>query len=221
MIESREQILEYFTRHNYDFLPGKDPNTFKPFPHAKILDLGTNLGMVAAYWALNGAHVTSYEADPETYKLATEMFDRTNLKVNVINKAIWSHSGTIGFKGVGHMDGDRLCRNGQMDSSSEAVQVPCITLTEALGDTIWDCVKIDIEGAEFEVLMSTDSKVLENIKYMNLEIHEQKHHPDWLIPEQVEQLRGKLEKQFEIRPSIYSSNHWHLFNARLSNPQSR
>jgi FkbM family methyltransferase len=164
---------------------------------------------------MNRCDVTSYEADPETYRLATEMFQQLNLKVEAVNIAIWSHPGHIGFKGVGHMDGNRSCRNGQVDSSSGSVLVPCITLVQALGDKIWDCVKIDIEGSEFEVLMNTDPDALGNIKYMNLEIHEQKYDPAWMTQDQVQQLRNKLKHIFEIRPSVYSTGHWHLFNEVL------
>jgi FkbM family methyltransferase len=211
MIETREQLLEYFKKHNYDFLPGADPNTFQPFPEAKVLDLGMNLGIVAGYWAMNGVNVTSYEADPETYEMATDMFQRLNLEVEAINTAIWSHTGSIRFKGVSHADGDRQCRNGQIDSSLDSVLVPCITLSQALGDKVWDCVKIDIEGAEFEVLMNTSLEAWKNTKYVNLEIHEQRYHPAWMTPSKVQQLRNRLKQVFEIRPSVYSTGHWHLF----------
>jgi FkbM family methyltransferase len=212
MIETREQLLEHLKKHNYDFIPGKDPNTFQPFPKARVLDLGTNLGIVAGFWSMNGVNVTSYEADPETYKIATDLFTRLDLQVEAINTAIWSHKGKIRFKSLSHMDGDRFCRNGQVDSSPDAVLVPCITLTEVLGDKIWDCVKIDIEGSEFEVLMSVDLEALKNVKYIHLELHEEKYQLGWMTPDQVEQLRGKLEQMFEIRPSVYSTGFWHLFN---------
>jgi FkbM family methyltransferase len=211
MIETREQLLEYFKKHNYDFLPGKDPNTFQPFPGARVLDLGMNLGIVAGFWAMNQVDVTSYEADPETYKIATDMFVRLDLKVQAVNAAVWSHPGTIGFKSISHVDGDRHCRNGQIDYSQDAILVPSITLAQALDDKVWDCVKIDIEGAEFQALMNTDLEALKNVKYINLEIHEQKYHPDWMTPSQVQQLQNKLEQAFEIRSSVYSTGHWHLF----------
>jgi FkbM family methyltransferase len=212
MIETQEQIFEYFKKHNYDFLPGKDPYTFKPFVGAKILDIGANLGMVTAFWAMNGADVTSYEADPETYKIMVSMLTRVGLKANVTNAAIWSHTGQVNFKGVGHMDGDRVCRNGGIESGPESQPVSCVTFASALGTTMWDCVKMDIEGAEYPVLMSTPLESMRNINYMNLEIHHEKHHPNWLTPQQVETLRRTLGHMFDIKPSVYSDGFWHLFN---------
>jgi len=212
MIETQKQILEYFTKYNYDFLPGKDPYTFKPFPGALVLDIGANLGMVTAFWAMNGAKVTSYEADPETYKIMTDMFSRTGINADAINTAIWTHEGEVNFRGVGHMDGDRPCRNGKIEQSSKATPVPCITFASALGDTVWDCVKMDIEGAEFEVLMGTDLNSMKNIKYMNLELHEEKNDPGWMTvtPDQVKQLREKMSLIFDIKDSVFSDGFWHL-----------
>lgn len=216
MIETWEQALEYFTKHNYDFLPGKDPNTFQPFPGAKVLDIGANLGMVTAFWAMNGANVTSYEADPTTFDIMIGLFERLRVDVRAVNAAVWTHAGQVTFKGVGHMDGGRACRNGRIEFGPDTIAVPCVTLTEALGDTIWDCVKIDIEGAEFAVLMHTNLQALKNIRYMNLELHEDKYMSGgYMTAEQVDMLREKLEPMFDIYSSVYSSGFWHIKNKEL------
>jgi FkbM family methyltransferase len=211
VIETREQVLEYAAKHTYDHLPGKDPNTFVPFPGARVLDIGANLGIVTAFWALNGAQVTSYEADPETFEIMTAMFSKLGIRVDAVNKAVWTKMGSVNFKGIGHMDGGRPCRNGQIESVPGSISVPCVTLARALGDTIWDCVKIDIEGAEFDVLMSTDSESLKNVKYMHLELHETRFNPNGMTPTQVAALREKMESVFNISDSIYPG-FWHLKN---------
>jgi FkbM family methyltransferase len=163
---------------------------FKPFPGAKVMDIGANAGLLSAYWALNGCEVTAYEADPETCQTIADMFIRTGLQVNVINKAIWSHTGEIEFTPGRHTDKGRQIHCGLVHSPSHegashsalnperhkviasTIMVPCITLAEALGDTIWDFVKMDIEGAEFEVLTSTPAETLrDHIKAMVVEFH--------------------------------------------------
>jgi FkbM family methyltransferase len=56
--------------------------------------------------------------------------------------------------------------------TDKTITVPCISLTEALGNEIWDFVKIDIEGAEYEVIMSTETKTLrDHIKKLFVELH--------------------------------------------------
>jgi FkbM family methyltransferase len=148
---------------------------FKPFSGANVLDIGANAGLLTAYWALNGAKVTAYEADPITYKILTDMLTQTGLKVSAINAAIWTYTGEIKFQGGGHKsERGHFCRNGLIQTSgiSDATMVPCVSLTDALGDTIWDFVKMDIEGAEHEVIMSTGPEVLKNhIKQMQVEFH--------------------------------------------------
>jgi FkbM family methyltransferase len=205
---TREQVIEHFKKHNYDFLPGVDPYTFRPFSEAKVLDIGANLGFVTAFWALNGANVTSYEADPETYKIMTAMFSEIEVDVSAVNAAVWTYTGEVRFKGLGYT-------NGALEIFGYAggtTVVPCVTFAQALGDTIWDCVKMDIEGAEFEVLMNTPLEVMKRIKYMNLELHKDEYAPGhgWMMPAQVEMLRQKLEQVFNISASCYSSGFWHL-----------
>jgi FkbM family methyltransferase len=147
---------------------------FKSFKGANVLDIGSNFGILSSYWALNGANVTSYEADPITYTMMCEMLKRTGLKVNAKNAAVWIHTGTIPFEGGSHVDRNRYCRNGFIQQNQPCeTTVPCITLTEALGSTVWDFVKIDIEGAEFKVLINTDTEIMRNhIRAMNVELHE-------------------------------------------------
>jgi FkbM family methyltransferase len=212
---TRERVIEHFKKHNYDFLPGVDPHTFQPFSGAKVLDIGANLGFVTAFWALNGANVTSYEADPETYRIMIDMFAEIGIDVNSINAAVWTHAGEVRFKGLSHMSSGGFCRNGALEIfeyAGDVIAVPCVTFAQALGDTVWDCVKMDIEGAEFEVLMSTPLEAMKGIKYMNLELHKDEYAPGhgWMMAAQVEALREKLEKIFIIHDSHFSPGFWHL-----------
>lgn len=146
---------------------------FQSFPGAQVMDVGANVGVWTALCAVEGAEVTAYEADPVTYAVLTEMLARTNLQVMAINKAIWTHNGECPFRGYEKGNDVRL-RNGNVlrEIAAWMVRVPCLTFEEALGDKVWDCIKVDIEGAEFEILASTPLDVLrDHIRYMALEIH--------------------------------------------------
>jgi FkbM family methyltransferase len=126
----------------------------------------------------------AYEADPATYEILVGMLAKTGLKVNAVHAAIWTYTGEIQFIGSGHEDKGRLCRCGLIQAPGqdtshlpkferpEISTVPRMSFTEALGDTVWDFVKMDIEGAEHEVLMGTKSEVLrDHIKRMHVEFH--------------------------------------------------
>jgi 2-polyprenyl-3-methyl-5-hydroxy-6-metoxy-1,4-benzoquinol methylase len=78
---------------------------FQPFPGARVMDIGANVGLLTAYWALNGCQVTAYEADPETCKIMAEHCQK--LGVNAVNAAIWTHQGEISFTPGRHEDRGR------------------------------------------------------------------------------------------------------------------
>lgn len=192
---------------------------FTPFPGAKVMDIGANAGILTAYWALHGADVTAYEADPITYGLLTDMLARNNLRVNVINAAVWTHTGEVSYSGHAHHWDDRDGRNGSIQvpehdgftgslgSEPDMVTVPCVSLPEAIGDDIWDAVKIDIEGAEFELLLSTEDRVIrDHIRYMHLEFHN-----GWASDDIYRRLMDKLEGIFDldIFPNPHVGYAWH------------
>jgi len=184
----------------------------EPFK-GNVMDVGANAGILTAYWALNGASVTAYEADPVTFKMLSDMIARTNLPATAINAAIWSHSGEVKFRGGSCIDHDRTVRGGCLwvpqrpdgfyeDPNAPIVTVPCISFTEALGDREWDCVKMDIEGSEFEVLMSTPVESLRQIKQLQLEFHHW-----WASNQQYKDLLTKLESVFTIEGPVYEPGH--------------
>lgn len=197
---------------------------FQPFPGARVMDIGANAGILTAYWALNGANVTAYEADPVTYSILTGMLHENGLSVNAVHSAVWTYTGAIPFKGRDSELGESKGRNGaiqvpqhdgfvgNLGQEQIMVTVPCISLTEAIGDRIWDCVKFDIEGAEFELLMHVESAVLrDHVRYMHVELHN-----GWASDDLYRRLIDKLETLFEIQGSIcdhkedqwYGRYHW-------------
>lgn len=192
---------------------------FTPFTGARVMDIGANAGILTAYWAIHGADVTAYEADPVTHKLLTNMLTKNSLKANVIHAAVWTHTGEVLYAGHGNQWDDRGGRNGaiqvpihdgfvgNLGSETDTVTVPCISLVDALGDVIWDAVKIDIEGAEFELLMSVEDQVLrDRIRYMHLEFHN-----DWADDALYHKLMDKLASIFDldIFPNPHVGYPWH------------
>jgi FkbM family methyltransferase len=185
---------------------------FTPFPGAKVMDVGAANGVLSAFWALNGAQVVAYEANPEMCELLADMVKRTNLtNVEVKNAAVWTHTGTVVFSGWKFTDRKGyIARNGVIETPTgvlqdlanikaanierQKVEVPCVSLTEAIGDAIWDFVKIDIEGAEYGLLMDISNDVLKKrVRSMQVE-----YHPWGASPEQFAVLDKKMSEVFNL-----------------------
>lgn len=155
---------------------------FKPFVGAKVMDIGANVGIWTAHCALGGAEVDAYEADPITFAVLLNMLKRTNLLhlVHPINKAVTYFSGACPFKGEQRppLPGGPILRNGAIQVKGHTLealdsfeQIPCVSFEEAIGETEWDFVKMDVEGAEMEIILSTPSAVFRGIKRMQIEFH--------------------------------------------------
>jgi FkbM family methyltransferase len=131
-------------------------------PGHVVIDLGAYSGLASIIFAEQvgkGGLVIAVEADEDNYKCAEKNVDRYYLNkgvpIDLIYGAAWSHSDGIGFSCEGNMGagaGDIVgLRGGRM------VQVPSYTLSDiARGLDRVNFVKIDVEGAEAEVIKDAE-----------------------------------------------------------------
>ena len=149
---------------------------WQPFAGANAMDVGANVGIWGFHAALHGANVTAYEADPLTHAVLQQTAKDLSIQnLTALNKAIWIFNGTTQFLG---RDYEWKCRgrNGSLQSlevspSPVANEIECITFDDAIGDVMWDCVKMDIEGAEFPVLENVSTGKLSQIRTLHVEFH--------------------------------------------------
>ncbi len=240
-IEQRvwQRIAAEYPKFTREMDPYKDPYTLdklffgnemrlQTFPGGKVLDVGANCGVLSAFWGCNGAEVAAYEADPKTHHDLTQMLEKSGLMFNGVipfKAAVWTHDGFIKFRGNGFNEGERTIRGGCLwvsdrpsyfydDPLSVETEVPCFSFNSVLSDVIWDYVKMDIEGAEYRVLLAADSdKMRRQIRQMHLEFH-----PQWADDALYQAVLDKLSDIFEITGDKYSGTrfHWaHLRNKEL------
>lgn len=129
-----------FVQRIYDFHAGcRSPS---------ILDCGANIGLAVLRLKqlYPEARVTAFEADPSIFgALERNVHGNGFRDVELVNKAVWSSQTTVRFAPEG---GD----SGRIDSGREgAIEVPAVRLRDYLAERI-DFLKVDIEGAEVEVL---------------------------------------------------------------------
>jgi FkbM family methyltransferase len=140
-----------------------------------ILDLGANVGVFTLYAARNAprAQVFSFEPFPSTFRrlVATVRDHHLDGRVTCLNYA------AAGASGV------RLMPAGQLPSQRRALAAASVTSgTEVIAETIEsmleenhlphvDLLKMDIEGSEYEVLLSTPPRMLARIDRIAMEYH--------------------------------------------------
>jgi FkbM family methyltransferase len=123
-----------------------------------ILDCGANIGIsVLNYKRLNPkARITAFEADPAiTPVLKRNLTENGAGDVNVVEKAVWTKDGKMPFFCEG-ADGSRIvspsCEQGK------SVEVGTVDFSKFISGPV-DLIKMDIEGAESEVLPHIENKL--------------------------------------------------------------
>ena len=115
-----------------------------------ILDCGANMGLSVLYFALNYPKHTiiAFEPDESIFAILKENVETFNLK-NVIlhQKAVWTKTETLKFYSDGGMGG----RIGNEYKNQEPKVIEAVPLLDYLTPDV-DFLKIDIEGAEDEVI---------------------------------------------------------------------
>ena len=136
---------------------------FEPSATSRIiLDCGANMGLSVLYLSLNYPKHTiiAFEPDEEIFRILKENVVTFNLKNVVLHqKAVWTKNETLAFYSDGGMGGrvENEYRN------QNPTYIEAVPLLDYLSEDV-DFLKIDIEGAEDEV-----------IKYCKGSLHKANH----------------------------------------------
>jgi len=132
-----------------------------------IIDCGANYGVSVVYFKqiFPDAKVIAVEADPEIFALLqwnAAVHDLAD--VTLINKVVAAQAGQVEF----HREGADAGRIHFMSGAKDVLTLPTIALDELLTQPV-DFLKIDIEGAETEVLAA--SRRLDLVSQLMVEYH--------------------------------------------------
>lgn len=156
-------------------------------PGDLALDLGANMGVVTDILARTGADVVAFEPDPWAFGKLTERFADTP-NVTLVNAAVGVGSGTVRLMRAANFDANphgasvksTILDGGRQIDAENAVDVPLIDFPAYLADRLKDWaeiafVKMDIEGAELDILEAMDRGALfGRIRVLVAETHERK-----------------------------------------------
>jgi FkbM family methyltransferase len=164
-----------------------------------VIDCGANVGDISLKLAGTGARVYAFEPNPFAFKVLTERLEAYS-NVTCIQKGVWDrntvtrlyfHNQSAGDE-VFWSYGSSIAGNKKNVDRTRYVEVEIIDLTEfieTMGTGI-DLLKIDIEGAECELLEKFIRKELcKNVGITLVETHDRK-------------ISGQKEKTDRIRRLI-------------------
>ena len=134
-----------------------------------FVDVGANIGyytLIASKLVGSQGRIYSIEPVPSTATILKANVKLNNcLNVSIYNVAIWSSKGTLTLRIPGTWYG-----LASVSRYGVNIAVNSITLDELLkNEASIDCIKIDVEGAELEVLRGAKD-VLKRTKYLVIEI---------------------------------------------------
>jgi FkbM family methyltransferase len=151
---------EIFLDRVYEFTSSND----RPF----IIDGGANIGLATLFFKKNypNSIITAFEADPIIFKTLEWNINCRGLKdVEVIKAALWNLDTSLPFLSEGSASG-HVATSGEFGN---LVPVTAVRLKAWLQSKI-DFLKLDIEGAEYEVLEDCREE-LTNVENLFVEYH--------------------------------------------------
>lgn len=172
-------------------------NKFKFFlePGDRWLDLGGNIGTFSLLCLNKGLFVVTFEPEPENFNLLTKNIDTNFPKTKLFKgfqKAIGLASGKLPLyicKGDYNKYRHTLCPK----RGRQTIQVSMVPITKMIQKYNINCIKIDIEGYEIELLEKIH---LDDFKAIKKLVYEYSFDIDKSIPRFLKIIQ-KLRKHFK------------------------
>ncbi len=152
---------EIFDKEIYNF------DSATPAPY--IIDGGANIGLASIYLKLKypGARIVAFEPDSsiaDFYRKNVASFGFAD--VELVQKGLWSFDGNLEFASEGADGGSFIADEA---GKHKTISIPVTRLSAYMGKKV-DFLKIDIEGAELEVLEECRAG-LPNVERIFVEYH--------------------------------------------------
>lgn len=194
---ARLPIYEVFAEDTYQL-----PRLFEGLPDdIGVIDIGGHIGsfaVQAAAWG-SGVRVDVYEASPFTAEYARRNVGANGLDGQVVvhAAAVSAQDGTISFAD----DGSASVHNGvTAPAGTPVIEVPSVSFAHALAAarSPVQVVKIDAEGAEYDLVLPSDPQDWSGVQRVVMEYHPA---PDHHWSELVEFFAGAGLEVAEQRPT--------------------
>lgn len=151
------------------------PKSLKPDEILRIVDVGANVGYSVIYWAslFPNAAIEAFEPHPEMLRVL-----RANLALNGLTERVKIFPVAAGTQNTTALLKDAgLCSTLTKDRSTGGYEVVVKDFFEAVGRGKIDLLKMDCEGAEYDLIADSRFANL-NVISMVLEWHATEQRPD-------------------------------------------
>lgn len=143
-----------------------------PIQNKIVVDVGANIGDSSVYFALKGARkVIALEPFPKSYEMAKKNTEANNVPttIELLQAACSSVNGwcTIDPNLVSSVVS-------KITESKNGIKVPMMTLSQLAKDyniNEGSILKIDCEGCEYDIILSTSAEMLQKFSHIFLEYH--------------------------------------------------
>lgn len=138
-----------------------------------IVDLGSNIGLTILHFKKHypNAIIYGFEMDTDNYNLAIENCKHLT-NVYLTNAAVWINKGMIKYNK--RLYSDAYAIDATNEDNELAEKIKCLTIQNIIEDNkieSIDILKMDIEGAEIDILNEENLEWIYKVKYLNIEFH--------------------------------------------------
>lgn len=140
----------------------------------EFIDVGANIGLMSLFTASKfpESSVIGFEAHPKTFDILNSNIELNKLSnITPIQKALGSENGEVKIFDNWHVNrgGASIVVQGE---GSDSFDVDLVTMNEELNGSSPEMIKIDVEGAELDVLKGANKLISEFLPTLIVEISE-------------------------------------------------
>lgn len=175
LVSGREFVSQYRQFYLEGVLAGVRHNHRGP---AVLVDCGANVGTVVAWFQaqFRSSRVIAVEGDPDVVPLLRRNTAGRG-SVEVVDALAWTSDGHVDLLSDGrcgsHVD------DGRADVGFRRQRVPTVDIRTLLSSHV-TLLKVDVEGAERQLLPHARAELEANVDYVHVEVHETVNSPRML-----------------------------------------
>lgn len=191
-----------------------------------VVDIGAAIGefTIEAALQLTDGMVHAFEPNPGSINILRQNMRANNLKhVETYNLGVWSESGEIPLHFLNNEPLQAVSGTGQADNihAVKETSIPVITLEQVVEEKVGkkiDLMKLDCEGAEYEILLNQDPKFFKKINRIIMEYHDLDERRNFRVLTKYFEELGYHVKRYDNR---VHKNLGYLYADRVSRVDSR